>query len=107
MGLNCEIRNNCILSQDHDGALNFATDAWSSPNHKAYIAVTVHFTKDGRLVSMLLDLVEVAWSHSGSNLAAVFAKILEDFGIGDKVRILAAVCTCTSIPNSSLTHTLA
>lgn len=34
---------------------------------------------------MLLDIVEVAKSHSGLNLAAAFAKILEDFGISDKV----------------------
>jgi hypothetical protein len=34
---------------------------------------------------MLLDIVEVAKSHSGINLAAAFAKILNDFGISDKV----------------------
>jgi len=34
---------------------------------------------------MLLDIVEVAKSHSGFNLAAAFAKILDDFGISDKV----------------------
>jgi hypothetical protein len=34
---------------------------------------------------MLLDLVEVAKSHSGLNLAAAFAKILDDFGISEKV----------------------
>ena len=34
---------------------------------------------------MLLDLVEVARSHSGLNLAAAFAKVLEDFGILEKV----------------------
>ena len=34
---------------------------------------------------MLLDMVEVAESHSGSNLALAFAKILDDFGIADKV----------------------
>ena len=34
---------------------------------------------------MLLDVVEVARSHSGLNLAAAFAKVLEDFGINDKV----------------------
>ena len=61
------------------------TDAWTSPNHKAYIAVTVHFENKGVPVSMLLDIVEVARSHSGLNLAAAFAKILEDFGISDKV----------------------
>jgi hypothetical protein len=65
--------------------MNFATDAWTSPNHKAYVAVTVHFENAGVPVSMLLDLVEVACSHSGVNLAAAFSKILEDFGISDKV----------------------
>jgi hypothetical protein len=65
--------------------LSYATDAWTSPNHKAYVAVTVHFEKDGVPVSMLLDIVEVARSHSGLNLAAAFAKILNDFGVSDKV----------------------
>jgi hypothetical protein len=67
--------------------LNFATDAWTSPNNKAYVAVTVHFEKGGVPVAMLLDLVEVAMSHSGLNLAAAFATILNDFGIADKVSI--------------------
>ena len=66
--------------------MSYATDAWTSPNHKAYVAVSVHFEKDGVPVSMLLDIVEVARSHSGLNLAAAFAKILDDFGISDKVR---------------------
>ena len=65
--------------------MNFATDAWTSPNHKAYVAFTVHFEHEGDPVSMLLDLVEVAESHSGVNLANAFAKVLEDFGIEDKV----------------------
>ena len=65
--------------------MSFATDAWTSPNHKAYVAVTVHFEEGGVLISMLLDIVEVARSHSGLNLAAAFAKILDDFGIADKV----------------------
>jgi hypothetical protein len=34
---------------------------------------------------LLLDLVEVAKSHSGVNLASAFAKILADFGIAHKV----------------------
>jgi hypothetical protein len=67
------------------GALSFATDAWTSPNHKAYTAITVHFENEGKPISMLLDIVELACSHSGINLAAAFAKVLEDFGISDKV----------------------
>ena len=60
-------------------------DAWTSPNHKAYMAVSVHFKVNRKMVAMLLDLVKVAQSHSGLNLAKAFAKILDDFGISDKV----------------------
>jgi hypothetical protein len=73
------------MLQKYEGQLNYATDAWTSPNHKAFVAFTVHFAHEGTPVSMLLDLVEVAMSHSGVNLAAAFAKVLEDFGISDKV----------------------
>jgi hypothetical protein len=47
----------------------------------------VHFENAGEPIAMLLDLVEVAKSHSGFNLAEAFAKILEEFGISDKVYI--------------------
>jgi hypothetical protein len=67
--------------------LNFATDTWTSPNHKAYVAFTVHFEHETDPVSMLLDLVEVAKSHLGKNLAAAFAQVLEEFGISDKVQL--------------------
>jgi hypothetical protein len=71
--------------QDYDGTLSFGTDAWTSPNHKAYVAVTVHLEQDGLPFCLLLDVVEVPLSHSGINLTATFAEILDDFGIGDKV----------------------
>ena len=59
------------------------TDAWTSQNHKVYVAIMIHFE---HLISMLLDLVELAESHSGVNLANTFANVLEEFGIKDKVR---------------------
>jgi hypothetical protein len=73
------------MLQEHEGKLNFATDAWTSPNHKAFIAVTVHFEIGGKPMSMLLDMIEVAMAHSGVNLAQAFAHILKEFGISDKV----------------------
>jgi hypothetical protein len=60
---------------------------WTSPNHKAYVAVTVHFEHNREPICLLLDLVEVAKSHSGVNLAAAFAKVLNDFGIAHKVSV--------------------
>ncbi|PPQ76807.1 hypothetical protein CVT26_001761 [Gymnopilus dilepis] len=73
------------MLQEHDGKLSFTTDAWTSPNHKAYVAITVHLEHEGKPLTMLLDLVEVAKSHTGVNLAAAFAEVLEAFGIDTKV----------------------
>ena len=49
------------------------------------MAITIHFEHQGEPMSLLLDIVEVAKTHTGVNLAAAFAKILDDFGISDKV----------------------
>ena len=68
--------------------MNFATDGWTSPNHKAFVAITVHFEQSGTPISLLLDIVEVAGSHSGRRLAEEFVIVLDDFGIGEKVRTL-------------------
>jgi hypothetical protein len=48
--------------------------------------VTTHLEVDGIPETFLLDIVECARSHTGYNLAATFAKVLDDFGISDKVR---------------------
>ncbi|KAF8884444.1 hypothetical protein BD779DRAFT_1472008 [Infundibulicybe gibba] len=71
---------------EHEGALNFTTDAWTSPNHKVFIAVTIHFEINGAASCLLLDLVEVVMSHSGVNLVAAFGKVLDDFGISEKLQ---------------------
>jgi hypothetical protein len=73
------------MLQEYEGTLSFATDAWTSPNHRAFVAVTVHFVNNGVPVCMILDVVEVAVSHSGVNLAKAFADILDEFGISEKV----------------------
>ncbi|KAF5312268.1 hypothetical protein D9619_003301 [Psilocybe cf. subviscida] len=72
------------MMQEYEGQLNFATDAWTSPNNCAFVAFTVHFEHEGEPISMLLDIVELAKSHSGKNLADTFKKVLADFGVEDK-----------------------
>ncbi|EIW62756.1 uncharacterized protein TRAVEDRAFT_113015, partial [Trametes versicolor FP-101664 SS1] len=47
------------ILQDYEGRLSFATDAWTSPNHRAFVAVTIHFVYNDNPISLLLDLVEV------------------------------------------------
>jgi len=46
--------------QDYPGRLHFATDAWTSPNHRAFVAWTVHLEHEGKMFSFLLDIIEVA-----------------------------------------------
>lgn len=50
-------------SQEYDGKINFATDAWTSPNHYAYVALTAHLEAKGEPISIVLDVVEVAKVH--------------------------------------------
>ena len=45
--------------QDHNGRLSFTTDAWTSPNHRAFVAFVVHFVQEGMPMSFPLDMVEV------------------------------------------------
>lgn len=49
------------------------------------MAVTVQYESHGRIHSWLLDIRELAHHHSGVALAAEFLKVLNDFGITDKV----------------------
>jgi hypothetical protein len=72
--------------QEYEGRLSIAVDAWSSPNHKAFLAITVHLVRDGKPLRMVLDIIELAKAHTGRNMAQAIADTLEDFGIAGKVR---------------------
>jgi hypothetical protein len=52
------------------------------------MAITVHHKCAGKPNMMLLNLVEVAMSHTGVNLGTTFVRILKEFGIQDKVSVL-------------------
>ena len=49
--------------------------------------MTVHFECVGKPFLLLLDLVEVAKSHTGVTLATAFMTILKTFGVQEKVRV--------------------
>ncbi|THV05844.1 hypothetical protein K435DRAFT_562725, partial [Dendrothele bispora CBS 962.96] len=73
------------LLRDYDGDISFATDAWTSPNHMAFVAITAHLIQDGDIYPILLDFFEVPESHTGKALAHEFARVVAEFGISDKV----------------------
>ena len=70
-----------VYLKEYERNLSFAMDTWTSSNHKAFVAITVHFEVDGASTCILLDLIKVAEFHSGLNLATVFTQTLNDFEI--------------------------
>ena len=82
--------------------MNFATDTWTSPNHKVFVTITVHMEQCGKPALFVLDVVEVAMvclyvfasyvpldcfvqAHSGIKLVSAFTQILDKHGISSKV----------------------
>jgi hypothetical protein len=56
-----------------------------SPNHRAFVAWTVHFEYEGAMMAFLLDIIEVLESHTGITLANAFQAMLKRFGLENKV----------------------
>jgi hypothetical protein len=71
------------------GALHCATDCWTSPNNRAFIALTVHYEADGQIEGCVLDVRELPRRHTGKRLAAAFTEVLSDFDIEEKVSNIA------------------
>ncbi|KAJ7210740.1 hypothetical protein GGX14DRAFT_363232, partial [Mycena pura] len=63
----CSRRIRDLLST-YPGRLSFATDAWTSPNHRAFVAWTVHLQHEGQPLVFLLDIYEVPEVSDPQNL---------------------------------------
>ena len=78
-------------------------DAWTSPNHRAFVAWTVHLQHEGHILAFLLDIIEVPevrlsdtslfltdsflQSHTGDTLGQEFHNMLVEHGLEDKVNL--------------------
>jgi hypothetical protein len=63
----------------------------------------VHLEHNGTMLAFLLDIIEVPESHTGVALAKAFQKMLETFGVQDRVRSYAHGVSVV-ITNSSSHH---
>ncbi|KAF8238237.1 hypothetical protein L208DRAFT_1243425, partial [Tricholoma matsutake] len=45
--------------KEHPSHVHFATDTWTSPNHRTFVAWTVHLHHEGHIFTFLLDIMEV------------------------------------------------
>ncbi|KIM56128.1 hypothetical protein SCLCIDRAFT_133240, partial [Scleroderma citrinum Foug A] len=48
------------MLREYNGKMNFTTDAWTAPNHRAFIVFSVHLEHEGKPLAMPLDIIEVA-----------------------------------------------
>lgn len=69
-----------------ESKISFTTDLWTSPNNKAFAAVTAHFIdNDWVLHETVVDFGLMSGRHDGANIADGFSQVLENFGIMAKV----------------------
>jgi hypothetical protein len=97
-----------IPLQEHPGCVHFATDAWTSPNHHAFVAWTVHLHHNSHVLAFVLDIVEVPevcyplssqkhllimfQSHTGEALAWAFHNMLVEHALVNKVCFTQCIC---------------
>ncbi|KAJ3830888.1 hypothetical protein F5878DRAFT_550109, partial [Lentinula raphanica] len=80
--------------QSYEYLLPLELDCWSSPNHRAFMSIITKMLRrdrDGKevLTGVLLNFVELPCSHSAINMAKTVAQTLEEYGVADKVSIVA------------------
>jgi hypothetical protein len=54
-----EMDKDSPITKEHTGQISFTTDAWTSPNHYAYVAITAHLEVRGKPICIVLDVVEL------------------------------------------------
>lgn len=67
---------------------SFQTDAWTSPNHRAFVAFVINLERDGHHIRFLLDMREVPEGHTGAVLAREMQEMLEEYDIVEKVSLV-------------------
>lgn len=75
-----------------EGELAIALDCWTSPNHRPWMSISVSRLRkreDGveEPITHVLDFIELPCSHTGRNMAECVVRVLEEYGIQNKVSI--------------------
>jgi hypothetical protein len=62
--------------------IHISYDLWTSPNHKAMIAIVAHWTgEDYEVKSALIAIREIHGEHSGENIANVVYPVMKEYDI--------------------------
>lgn len=66
--------------------IHLSFDLWTSPNYKAMLAVTAHWTDmNYKAQAVLLAIREIKGSHTGDNISATVHKIAQEFDFADRI----------------------
>ena len=66
--------------------IHLSFDLWTSPNYKAMIAVTGHWTDQNyKAQSVVLAIREVKGEHSGENISETVYKVAQEFDIVERI----------------------
>lgn len=75
------------IIQENSAKLSFTVDGWTSFNGRSYYGVTAHLIRDDwKIYSFALDFIPSRGEHSGKDMAEMFFKCLEEYGIQEKVQ---------------------
>jgi hypothetical protein len=84
--------------------VSIALDAWSSPNHLAFLAITAYYIDNNwEFREVLIGFEQIHGEHTGVVLSRIVEDVLEQFGIQDR---LLAVTTDNASNNGTLTAEL-
>ena len=84
--------------------VSIALDAWSSPNHKSFLAVIAYYITDNYQYEFaLIGFEEIHGRHTGENLAKLLYEILKEYNLE---RILFAITTDNAGNNYTMTTDL-
>jgi hypothetical protein len=77
------------------GQISITLDAWTSKAYDPYLGVTAHYIdsppqrpNEWTLKSDILGFTEIKGNHGGANQAATVLRVLDRYGIRDKVSLI-------------------
>ncbi|OJT02154.1 Zinc finger BED domain-containing protein RICESLEEPER 2 [Trametes pubescens] len=86
-----------LLFAAYPGRIHICVDGWTLPNILAFLGITAHWHKDGKVRHIILDFVRLTSSHTGQYLAQKLIECLRAFGIHEKVLSV----TCDNAENNT------
>ena len=69
-----------------NGKVSITTDIWTACNEQAFLGIVVHWIDlDWKMRVLLLDIVPLHDSHTGTLIATTIIDVLRSFGLGERL----------------------